>query len=264
MRTHKRKSGDYSSHFVSYSWQEEAQFSCSIKCLMAFAGAVNGTERWSGYCLTLLSGLKISGWTFTASLMAATPLAAGEVAEMMAYATPGLAVETLGTGRGGGVISPWRLDILSGLKVPSPWLLGLTTAVPRARLSGWPDCCSWHGLWGRLSGIRVFGLTCIQAVDRRVIHCPVWNVHVLISHTRETANKSRNGLFYRFLLMVRCFDCASSWLSIRALSWVCAAPLWSSFYKHKRVSFESLSNVIIYIDPLRQPMKTNELNLSRD
>lgn len=80
--------------------------------------------------------------------MAATPLAAGEVAEMMAYATPGLAVavETLGTGRGGGVISPWLLDILSGLKVPSPWRLGLTTEVPRARLSGWLDCCSWHGL----------------------------------------------------------------------------------------------------------------------
>lgn len=96
--------------------------------------------------------------------MAPTPLAAGEEAEMMAYATPGLAVdvETVDRGRGGGVISPWLLDILSGLKVPNPWLLELTTAVPRARLSGWLDCCSWHGLCGRLSGIRVFGLTCVQ------------------------------------------------------------------------------------------------------
>lgn len=78
--------------------------------------------------------------------MAATPLAAGEVAEMMAYATPGLAVAVETLGKGGGVLSPWPLDILSGLKVLSPWLLGLTTAVPRARLSGWLDCCSWHGL----------------------------------------------------------------------------------------------------------------------
>ena len=67
-----------------------------------------------------------------------------------------------------GELSPWLLATLSGLKVllamgkAGPWLLGLTTAVPRGRLSGWPDCCSWHGLWGRLSGIRVFGLTCWQ------------------------------------------------------------------------------------------------------
>lgn len=144
-------------------WKQE-QFSFWIKCPIAFTGAVNCADSWSGFCLTLLSGLKISGCTFTASLIAATPLAAGEVEEMMAYATPGLdvAVETLGTGRGGGVISLWPLDILSGLKGRSPWLLGLSTAVPRARLSGWLDCCSWHGLWGRLSRIRVFGLTCIQ------------------------------------------------------------------------------------------------------
>lgn len=161
------------------TWKEE-QLSFWIKCLIAFTGAVNCADSWSGYCLTLLSGLKIRGCTFTASLMAATPLAAGEVAEMMAYATPGLAVavETLGTGRGGGVISPWLLDILSGLKVPSPWLLGLTTAVPRARLSGWLDCCSWHGLWGRLSGIRVFGLTCFRQSLKG-------QFYVLMSQTRQ-------------------------------------------------------------------------------
>lgn len=135
-----------------------------IKYLIAFTGSVSCADSWSGHFLTLLSGLKISGCTFTASLMAAAPLAAGAVAEMMAYATPGLAVavETLDMGRGGDVISPWPLDILSGRVVASPWLLGLTTAVPRARLSGWLDCCSWQGLWGRLSGIRVFGLTCVR------------------------------------------------------------------------------------------------------
>ena len=46
-----------------------------------------------------------------------------------------------------------------------PWLLGLTTAVALCRLRG---CSSWQGLWGRLSGIWVFGLTWREAARGKV------------------------------------------------------------------------------------------------
>lgn len=117
---------------------------------------------------------EISG-TLTASLTADTPFPLAGEAAMMAYATPGpaeacwaAAAESgppcVPCGRvGADEASLWPLGWWSGLRVllavgrVAPWLLGLTTAVALCRLRG---CSSWHGLWGRLSGIWVFGLTC--------------------------------------------------------------------------------------------------------
>lgn len=125
----------------------------------------NLTQDCFGYVLTLLSGLKIRGCTLMASV---TP----EAAEMMAYATPGLPAETPGTAGGVDELCPCPLDSLLCRKVllavgrDAPWLFGLITAMPCDTASVWPDCCSRHGLWGRLSGIRVFGLTYKHNVDR--------------------------------------------------------------------------------------------------
>lgn len=60
----------------------------------------------------MLSGLKISGCTLMASVTPDTTWAAGEAAEMMAYATPGLAeaVDTLGTDKGDEELSSCPLD----------------------------------------------------------------------------------------------------------------------------------------------------------
>lgn len=138
----------------------------------------------------LLSALKSSGCTLTASLTADTPFPVAGEAAMMAYATPGPA-EACWTGLlesgpadrpcgggGGGEASLWPLGWRSGLKVllavgrVGPWLLGLTTAVALCRLSG---CSSWQGLWGRLSGIWVFGLTCRKTRDRkRPVNATSW------------------------------------------------------------------------------------------
>lgn len=61
---------------------------------------------------TLLSGLKINGCTLMASVIPDTPWAAGEAAEMMAYATPGLAeaVDALGTHKGDEELCSCPLD----------------------------------------------------------------------------------------------------------------------------------------------------------
>lgn len=68
-----------------------------------------------GDLLTLLSGLKSSGCTLMASVTPETPCAAGEFAEMMAYATPGLlaAVEMPCAYKGDEELSSCPLDSLS-------------------------------------------------------------------------------------------------------------------------------------------------------
>lgn len=103
----------------------------------------------------LLSALKSSGCTLTASLTVDTPLPVAGEAAMMAYATPGPAEACWagppesgptegpwGGAGGGGEASLWPLGWCSGLKVllavgrVGPWLLGLTTAVALCRLRG--------------------------------------------------------------------------------------------------------------------------------
>lgn len=102
----------------------------------------------------LLSGLKSSGCTLTASLTADTPFPVAGEAAMMAYATPGPAEACWPGppesgppdgpcgGAEGGEASLWPLGWWSGLKVllavgrVGPWLLGLTTAVALCRLRG--------------------------------------------------------------------------------------------------------------------------------